>query len=95
MATFTLQANPARVVANNTSEHEAVFDPSVFGVYPTKVNVLVTTGTFNFNTKGVGANGAPVTTTTGIVREITLQPSMGMKLFFKATSTNDAFTIWF
>lgn len=95
MATFNAIANPFKVVANNTSEHEVVFDSSLFRDGPRKVNVLVTTGAFNFNTVGVGANGAAVTTTSGIIREITLSAEHGMSLKFKATASNDAFTIWF
>lgn len=94
MATFNLATNPALVTSPNTSEHEAVFDPSKFKEYPRRVNVLVTTGTVSFNTAGVAANGTSLTTTNAVAT-FTLEPTMGLKLFFKANASNDAFKIWF
>lgn len=93
MATFTLIANPARVVANNTSEHELLFDPNVFKEIPNAFTVVVTTGTVQFNTNGnVAANGASLTTTTAPIK-ITVGP--GRKLNFKANASNDAFIVSF
>lgn len=89
-----IYANPATIDAADTSDHEIVFDPTIFYVlFKGKTEcatIEVLTGSFHFNVGGLAASGSLVETGGKIVIGF---DNNSLNIHYKATSAHDTFRI--